>query len=84
MLASQLLLMLGDPPRRMLKQTRNACQNRYSLLEGVYVGESDQVPFDHAQIGQIIQSVPIDESGFAVGKRLGELPFEEHRSPLNR
>lgn len=78
MLASHLLLMIGQPPRQVLKQTREARANRYSLLEGVYLGETDHIQLDHSQLGQIIQPINIEDSAFAVGKRLGELPFKEH------
>ncbi len=76
MLASHLLLMIGHPPSQVLKQTRAARRGRYNLLNGLYPGESDHVPFDHAQMGQIIQPITINESAFAVGKRLEAFPME--------
>jgi len=77
MLASHLLLMIGQPPSQVLRQTRAARKGRYSLLNGMYPGESDHTPFDNAQIGQVIQPIRINDSAFAVGKRLEELPFSE-------
>lgn len=76
MLASHLLLMIGHPPSQVLKQTRAARRGRYNLLNGLYPGESDHVSFDHAQMGQIIQPITINESAFAVGKRLEAFPME--------
>jgi CPA2 family monovalent cation:H+ antiporter-2 len=76
MLASHLLLMIGHPPSQVLKQTRAARRGRYNLLNGLYPGESDHVPFDHSQMGQIIQPITINESAFAVGKRLEAFPME--------
>uniref|UniRef100_Q31FW0 Monovalent cation: proton antiporter-2 (CPA2) family transporter n=1 Tax=Hydrogenovibrio crunogenus (strain DSM 25203 / XCL-2) TaxID=317025 RepID=Q31FW0_HYDCU len=77
MLASHLLLMIGQPPSQVLRQTRAARKGRYSLLNGMYPGESDHTPFDNAQIGQVIQPIQINDSAFAVGKRLEELPFSK-------
>ncbi|MGC9386333.1 MAG: monovalent cation:proton antiporter-2 (CPA2) family protein [Hydrogenovibrio sp.] len=76
MLASHLLLMIGQPPSQVLRQTRAARRGRYSLLNGLYPGESEYAPIDQSQMGQIIQPMPINESAFAVGKRLEALPFE--------
>lgn len=77
MLASHLLLMIGQPPSQVLRQTRAARKGRYSLLNGMYPGESDYPPFDNAQIGQVIQPVQLNESAFAVGKRLEDFPFSK-------
>ena len=77
MLASHLLLMIGQPPSQVLRQTRAARQDRYSLLDGLYVGETDHTPFDQAQVGQVIQPFPVNESAFAVGKLLEELDLSD-------
>lgn len=76
MLASHLLLMIGHPPSQVIKQTRAARADRYGLLNGLYVGESDHVTFDQSQIGQVIQPFAINESAFAVGKQLKDLDTE--------
>jgi len=77
MLASHLLLMIGQPPSQVLRQTRAARKGRYSLLNGMYPGESDYPPFDNAQIGQVIQPIRLNESAFAIGKRLEDFPFSK-------
>ncbi|PLA74334.1 potassium transporter [Hydrogenovibrio sp. SC-1] len=74
MLASHLLLMVGKPPSQVLKQTRMAREGRYHLLNGFYPGESDHIPFEHAQLGEVIQPIHIHEDANAIGKRLSELP----------
>ncbi len=74
MLASHLLLMVGKPPSQVLKQTRMAREGRYHLLNGFYPGESDHIPFEHAQLGEVIQPIHIHEGAHAIGKRLSELP----------
>ena len=79
MLASHLLLMLGQPPSKVLKQTIKARENRYGLLEGFYLGEEDHIGFDDAQIGQIVHPVHINPSSFAVDKTLEELNLEKHK-----
>ena len=73
MLASHLLMMVGQPPSQVLKLTRQARQDRYSLLSGLYLGESDAMPFDHGQIGQVIQPFTLNPDAYAVGKTLGDL-----------
>jgi CPA2 family monovalent cation:H+ antiporter-2 len=76
MLSSHLLLMLGKPPSQVLRLTREARQDRYSLLSGLYLGETDAVPFDHGQIGEVIQPFELDEGAYAVGKTLADLPTQ--------
>lgn len=76
MLASHLLLMIGHPPSQVIRQTRAARADRYGLLNGLYVGESDHVAFDQSQIGQVIQPFAINESAFAVGRQLQDLDTE--------
>ncbi|BBN59383.1 monovalent cation:proton antiporter-2 (CPA2) family protein [Hydrogenovibrio marinus] len=82
MFASHLLLMLGHPPSQVIRQTREARKNRYGLLEGLYPGETDITPFDQSQTGQIIQSIYINESAYAVGKTLEELDCENFNVTL--
>lgn len=77
MFASHLLLMLGHPPSQVIRQTREARKNRYGLLDGLYPGDTDLIPFDQSQSGQIIQPVHINESAYAVGKTLEELYSEQ-------
>lgn len=76
-LASHLLLMVGKPPSQVLKQTRKAREGRYQLLSGLYPGESDQTPFELAQLGEVIQPIPIYEDAYAIRKRLSDLPTED-------
>lgn len=76
MLASHLLLMVGHPPSQVLKKTREVRNNRYHLLDSFYPGETDGATGEQHQVmGSIIQTIPIEESAFAVGKKLRELPF---------
>ena len=78
MLASHLLLMLGHPPSQVLRETRQARADRYSLLANFYPGESDLRTGSPMVQGGVIHAVKLDETAYAVGKRLHELPFDEH------
>lgn len=78
MLSSHLLLMLGKSPSKVLRKTREARENRYGLLSGLYQGETDYQNFDHSQIGQIVHPVHINPSSFAIGKTLEELNLKQH------
>jgi len=83
MLSSHLLLMLGKPAGKVMRKTVEARKNRYSLLSGLYQGETDVQRFDHSQIGQIVHPVHINESSFAVGKTLEELSLTKHNVTVN-
>ena len=83
MLSSHLLLMLGKPAGKVMRKAVEARKNRYSLLSGLYQGETDVQRFDHSQIGQIVHPVHINESSFAVGKTLEELSLTKHNVTVN-
>ncbi|MBN2647523.1 MAG: cation:proton antiporter [Thiotrichales bacterium] len=76
MLASHLLLMIGQPPSKVLRETRLARRDRYRLLESFYPGIDDD-PTSHQLMKGIIHSVPLHEEDFAIGKRLQEIPWSE-------
>ena len=78
MLASHLLLMIGHPPSQVLRQTREVRKNRYRFLDNFYPGEMDvSTSEQHQVMGSIIQTIPLEESAYGVGKRLRELPFAD-------
>ncbi|MGM0541234.1 MAG: monovalent cation:proton antiporter-2 (CPA2) family protein [Pseudomonadota bacterium] len=76
MLASHLLLMIGKPPRQVLKQTREARKDRYRLLENFYPGEDMSQHKEH-QIMKSLHTIILDESAYAVGKQLKEIPLAD-------
>ena len=78
MLSSHLLLMLGHPPSQVLRETRQARADRYSLLANFYPGESDMSTGSPYTQGGVIHAVQLDETAFAIGKRLKEFPFSEN------
>lgn len=78
MLASHLLLMIGQPPSQVLKQTREVRKNRYRFLDNFYPGETDTSSSEQHQVmGNIIQTIVLEENAYAVGKSLKELPFDD-------
>jgi CPA2 family monovalent cation:H+ antiporter-2 len=79
MLASHLLLMLGHAPSQVLRETRKARADRYSLLSNFYPGESDLRTGSPMVQGGVIHAVKLDDAAYAIGKRLHELPFEKYQ-----
>ena len=80
MLASHLLLTIGQSPSRVLRETRNARKDRYRILENFYPGEDDNPsnPMQpHQMMTGIIHGVVIDGTDYAVGKKLKNLPLEQ-------
>ena len=80
MLASHLLLMIGQPPSKVLRETRLIRKDRYRLLENFYPGEDDNPsnPMQqHQLMTGIIHGVVLDENDYAIGRRLKSLPFEQ-------
>jgi CPA2 family monovalent cation:H+ antiporter-2 len=77
MLASHLLLMIGQPPSKVLKETRLMRKDRYRLLEKFYPGEEDYLLVPNQSSKSILHSVTLEESAYAVNKTLSHLPLTE-------
>ncbi len=77
MLASHLMLMIGEPPSQVLKQTRNIRKNRYKILENFYPGEDDNPLEQHQVMKGIIHSILVESDKYAVGKTLKELNLQQ-------
>lgn len=74
MLSSHLLLMSGIPASNVLRKTREVRMNRYRFLNHFYPGEAPVTSKEDNQIiGHIIQPITIEDTAYAVGKKLGEL-----------
>jgi CPA2 family monovalent cation:H+ antiporter-2 len=72
-LASNALLLVGVPVRRVLTLLRDIRKERYRLLRGFYSGATDE-PADLDEAAQPrLHSVTLSDSAYAVGKSLGEL-----------
>lgn len=76
MLASHLMLMIGEPPRKVLREIRGIRKNRYHLLENFYPGEDDNPMEEHQVMKGIFHTVILSEDTFASGKALGSLELE--------
>lgn len=77
MLASHLMLLIGEPPRKVLHETRNIRKNRYQTLENFYPGEDDNLIEPHQVMKGIIHSVLLEDNCPAIGKTLKELNLEQ-------
>jgi CPA2 family monovalent cation:H+ antiporter-2 len=72
-LASNALLLVGVPVRRVLTLLRDIRKERYRLLRGFYSGATDE-PADLDEAAQArLHSVTLADDAFAVGRSLGEL-----------
>jgi CPA2 family monovalent cation:H+ antiporter-2 len=72
-LASNALLLVGVPVRRVLTLLRDIRRERYRLLRGFYSGATDE-PADLDEAAQArLHSVTLSDAAFAVGRSLGEL-----------
>lgn len=76
MLASHLMLMIGEAPRKVFREVREVRQNRYRLLESFYPGEDDNPMEQHQVMKGIIHTIILGVDDFATGKTIGELEFE--------
>lgn len=72
-LASNAMLLVGIPVRRVLTLLRDVRKERYRLLRGFYSGATDEsVDLDEATQSRL-HSVTLSDSAYAVGRSLGEL-----------
>jgi CPA2 family monovalent cation:H+ antiporter-2 len=72
-LASNALLLVGVPVRRVLTLLRDVRKERYRLLRGFYSGATDE-PADLDEAAQArLHSVALSDAAYAVGRSLGEL-----------
>jgi len=79
MLSSHLLLMIGEPAYKVLRETREVRKNRYKMLENLYPGQDDNPLVEHNIMNGIIHSVLMNEGAYGVGRTLKEIPFEDFK-----
>jgi len=72
MLASQTLILVGVPLRRVVRRIREVREDRYSLMQGFFHGGTDEADPDEAR-GPRLHSVPLRRGAFAVGRTLKAL-----------
>jgi CPA2 family monovalent cation:H+ antiporter-2 len=71
MLAAQTMLQLGMPLNRVLRNLREARQERYSLMRGFFHGATDENTEDHA--APRLRTLLASENAACVGMTLGAL-----------
>ncbi len=77
MLASHLMLMIGEPPRKVLRETRDIRKNRYQTLENFYPGEDIKPLEQHQVMKGIIHSILLETGSYAIEKTLKELDLKQ-------
>jgi CPA2 family monovalent cation:H+ antiporter-2 len=83
MLASQALLMAGIPLSRVVRRVQEARAKRYSMFSGYLKTPQTEVGEDTEQMQPRFHNVMLSEKHAAVGKRLGDLKFEELNVEVN-
>jgi CPA2 family monovalent cation:H+ antiporter-2 len=83
MLASQALLMAGIPLSRVVRRVQEARAKRYSMFSGYLKTPQTEVGEDTEQMQPRFHNVMLSEKHTAVGKRLGDLKFEELNVEVN-
>lgn len=79
MLASHLLLMLGVSPSKVLKESRQARQDRYKLLEDYYPGEGGTAEAQkHQVMNAIIHPITLEQDNAYIGQTVADLPLSEY------
>jgi CPA2 family monovalent cation:H+ antiporter-2 len=76
MMGSHVLMLLGVPVSRVVRQVQNVRRDRYRMLRGFFHGAAG-VDETEESYRERLHSVTLPLRAFAVGKRLAELPLAE-------
>jgi CPA2 family monovalent cation:H+ antiporter-2 len=76
MMGSHVLMLLGVPVSRVLRQVQTVRRDRYRMLRGFFHGAAG-VDEAEESYRERLHSVTLAPQAFAVGKRLAELPLAE-------
>jgi len=76
MMGSHLLMLLGVPVSRVLRQVQSVRRGRYRMLRGFFHGAAG-VDETEESYRERLHSVTLPPQAFAVGKKLAELPLAE-------
>jgi CPA2 family monovalent cation:H+ antiporter-2 len=76
MMGSHLLMLLGVPVSRVLRQVQSVRRDRYRMLRGFFHGAAG-VDETEESYRERLHSVTLPVQAFAVGKKLAELPLAE-------
>jgi len=78
MMGSHLLMLLGVPVSRVLRQVQTVRRDRYRMLRGFFHGATGVDDSEEAY-RERLHSVTLLPQAHAVGKRLAEIPLAEHK-----
>ncbi len=76
MMGAHLLVLLGSPGARVIKQVRAVQRDRYRMLRGFFHGQ-DEAEMEEARYPERLHSVTLLPDARAVGRRLGEAGLDE-------
>jgi monovalent cation:H+ antiporter-2, CPA2 family len=76
MMGSHVLMLLGVPVSRVLRQVQSVRRNRYRMLRGFFHGSAG-VDETEESYRERLHSLALAPQAFAVGRRLAELPLAE-------
>jgi monovalent cation:H+ antiporter-2, CPA2 family len=78
MMGSHVLMLLGVPVSRVLRQVQDVRRGRYRMLRGFFHGAAG-VDETEESYRERLHSVTLPPQAFAVGKKLAELPLAEDK-----
>lgn len=77
MLASHLLLLLGAPVSRVVRQIQQVRNNRYQVLRAFFHGEESPALESPGAFRERLHTVTLPEGAFAVGRSVGEVNLKD-------
>lgn len=78
MMGSHVLMLLGVPVSRVVRQVQNVRRDRYRMLRGFFHGAAGVDPTEESYRDRL-HSVTLPPKAYAVGKKLAELPMAESK-----
>jgi CPA2 family monovalent cation:H+ antiporter-2 len=78
MMGSHVLMLLGVPVSRVLRQVQDVRRDRYRMLRGFFHGAAGVDETEESN-RERLHSVTLMPQAFAVGKKLAELPLAESK-----
>jgi len=78
MMGAHLLVLLGSPGSRVIKQVRAVQRDRYQMLRGFFHGQ-DEIEVEEPRYPERLHSVTLLPNAHAVGRTLGEVALDGAR-----
>lgn len=76
MMASHVLVLMQVPVTRILRHVQGVRKDRYRMLRGFFHGQEVE-SIEQAEFRERMHSVTLPNGAFAVGRKLGDLNFED-------